>query len=113
MSIYAGEEGTFTAGSYDSLSAVELSNEIATALNIQLPGTLVFDYPSVASISKHLNTLLNSVKSGNHFPIQYLSTSMMTSRSPCELVEKLVEVMELLPILPYNYQRNTLHVLQS
>jgi hypothetical protein len=56
--VHAGPEGQFGAGSFDSLSAVELSNGIAAALNLQLPGTLVFDYPSVKAIAAHVHGLM-------------------------------------------------------
>jgi NAD(P)-dependent dehydrogenase (short-subunit alcohol dehydrogenase family)/acyl carrier protein len=46
--------GQFPAGGFDSLSAVELTNKIGDALGITLPGTLVFDYPSVPSISRYV-----------------------------------------------------------
>ena len=54
----AGTDGQFVAGSFDSLSAVELSNGIATALGLQLPGTLVFDYPSVRAMAAHVQGLM-------------------------------------------------------
>jgi 3-oxoacyl-(acyl-carrier-protein) synthase/NAD(P)-dependent dehydrogenase (short-subunit alcohol dehydrogenase family)/acyl carrier protein len=43
--------GQFPAGGFDSLSAVELSHKIGSALGVDLPGTLVFDYPSVPAIA--------------------------------------------------------------
>ena len=54
----AGKEGRLAAGSFDSLAAVELTNGLNTALNLKLPGTLVFDYPSVQAIAEHIHGLL-------------------------------------------------------
>ena len=45
-------------GGFDSLSAVELSASLSSSLNLQLPGTLVFDYPSVAAMAAHIHSLL-------------------------------------------------------
>lgn len=53
-------DGRFAPGSFDSLSAVELSNAIAAALNIRLPGTLIYDYPSVESIVSHIASELGA-----------------------------------------------------
>ena len=47
-------DGSFAAGSFDSLSAVELSSMLSSRLGVQLPGTLVFDYPSVAAMAQHI-----------------------------------------------------------
>jgi len=38
------------------LAAVELSNKLGQALGLDLPGTLVFDYPSVGAMAAHLLT---------------------------------------------------------
>ncbi len=51
-------DGAFDAGAFDSLSAVELANSVSVAVGRDLPGTLVFDYPSVAAIAAHVTTLL-------------------------------------------------------
>ena len=56
----AGDDGHFAAGSFASLSAVEVSNAVAGATNIRLPGTLVFDYPSVRALATHVHSLLVS-----------------------------------------------------
>jgi len=53
-----GEDGTFAAGAFDSLSAVELSGTLGSQLGLQLPGTLAFDYPSVMAMATHLHQLL-------------------------------------------------------
>jgi hypothetical protein len=49
---------TFPAGGFDSLSAVEMSGTLSTALGMQLPGTLVFDYPSVSAMAQYIHSLL-------------------------------------------------------
>ena len=38
--------------------AVELRNEISRAVGLELPGTLVFDYPSIMAISQFIMTKL-------------------------------------------------------
>lgn len=49
---------SFPAGGFDSLSAVELSSSLSTSLGVDLPGTLVFDYPSVSAMTQHICSLL-------------------------------------------------------
>lgn len=51
-------DGTFAAGGFDSLSAVELSSSLSSSLGVQLPATLVFDYPSVSAMAQHIHSLL-------------------------------------------------------
>lgn len=46
------------AGGLDSLSAVELSSSLSTALGLQLPSTLAFDYPSAAAMAQHIHSLM-------------------------------------------------------
>ncbi len=53
-----GEDGHFAAGHFDSLAAVELSNALGKAIGRDLPGTLVFDYPSVGDTARYLHGLL-------------------------------------------------------
>lgn len=40
----------------DSLGAVELRAALSTAFGVELPATLIFDYPTVSALSKHLAT---------------------------------------------------------
>lgn len=57
-----GQDGHFAAGHFDSLAAVELANALGKTAGRELPGTLVFDYPSVASLARHLHGLMQPVQ---------------------------------------------------
>jgi len=45
----------FTAG-LDSLGSVELRNSLEASLQLQLPGTLIFDYPTIAALQQFLGS---------------------------------------------------------
>lgn len=49
----SADEPLMAAG-LDSLGAVELKNSLEGRLGLQLPGTLVFDYPSTSALVKYL-----------------------------------------------------------
>lgn len=55
------------AGSFDSLMAVEMSTTLSSALDLQLPATLVFDYPSVSAMAQHVFTLLTHAQQRTAF----------------------------------------------
>lgn len=46
---------TFPPGGFDSLGAVEMSSSVGSAFGLQLPGTLVFDYPSVSTMATYVH----------------------------------------------------------
>ena len=46
------------AAGLDSLGAVELKNALEGRMGLQLPGTLIFDYPTIEALTEHLQTQL-------------------------------------------------------
>ena len=72
-------EGQFPPGGLDSLGAVEMANGVSTALGLKLPQTLVFDYPSVESMSLHLFGLLAPTGTAIIPSIQAPSGTVQTS----------------------------------
>eukprot|EP00889_Picochlorum_renovo_P002067 jgi/Picre1/29097/NNA_004490.t1 len=55
----SANEPLMSAG-LDSLSAVEFRNDLESKFGIELPGTLVFDYPTSSSIAAFISTLVSS-----------------------------------------------------
>ncbi len=55
---------SFTDMGFDSLTAVELRNRLATATGVRLPSTVVFDHPNPGALARHLVDVLGSAPAG-------------------------------------------------
>ncbi|MGC7103146.1 type I polyketide synthase, partial [Amycolatopsis lurida] len=53
-----GADQSFTGLGFDSLTALELRNRLNTVTGLQLPATLIFDYPTPTALAHHLRTQL-------------------------------------------------------
>jgi acyl carrier protein len=71
----------------DSLMAVELRNSVARALEQQLPATLIFDYPTLESLTKHLLSTITPTAEENAFTVSTAQTTLATSMQFGSVVE--------------------------
>ncbi|MEO6089499.1 MAG: SDR family NAD(P)-dependent oxidoreductase, partial [Umezawaea sp.] len=68
---------------FDSLSAVELRNQLGVVSGIRLPATVVFDYPNAAVLAEHL---LDELFGSDVRPVTALPAVVSTSDDPIVIV---------------------------
>ncbi|MGC9382847.1 SDR family NAD(P)-dependent oxidoreductase, partial [Streptomyces sp. MH13] len=64
---------------FDSLTAVELRNRLATVTGLRLPATLIFDYPTIVELADYLAGLLGNSGSSGDSRVQDMSLPPVVS----------------------------------
>ncbi|MFI5758992.1 type I polyketide synthase [Streptomyces sp. NPDC051569] len=71
---------------FDSLTAVDLRNQLMTATALSLPATLVFDHPTPAELAGHLRTLLLGERPDTGAPVVAADRSGSQADDPVVIV---------------------------
>jgi acyl carrier protein len=66
LGIFVGQDDPLMDAGLDSLGSVELRNGLFRLVGMELPGTLVFDYPSVGALAQYVETHLVSTQDSAH-----------------------------------------------
>ncbi|WP_081195310.1 type I polyketide synthase [Saccharomonospora piscinae] len=69
-----GADTVFHELGFDSLTAVELRDRLATETGLSLPASLVFDYPAPDALARHLDTALSGVADAVSAPVAEAAT---------------------------------------
>lgn len=110
-----GDFDQFPAGAIDSLAALELASSLSSSLDLDLPVTLIFDYPSVSSLSKYIYNSLNLGKESDD-SLDEIEPSILTNIAdfeappgiaiccPCSSggVPSLTDCLDSVTLVPYN-----------
>ncbi|WP_442792330.1 type I polyketide synthase [Amycolatopsis sp. NBC_01307] len=76
-----GVSRAFRDAGFDSLTAVDLRNRLATATGLALPSTLVFDHPNPAALADHLGSRLAGTE-----PAAYAVVAVTSTDDPVVIV---------------------------
>ena len=109
----------FAQYNIDSLAALELSTALSKSIGKELPGTLVYDFPSIKELAQHLHQILSPNGIAAH-PMQALAASVVPRQEVDNLIglriasrlpaASLMDSFDLDAIMHLPYPRYTNHI---